>query len=69
MKPEEQQIAIGKACGWKQGEERVYSFLGDDYMRDVWISPYGSLHDNLPNYLNSLSVIHEEVIQLGDSTW
>jgi len=61
MTPEQQQIAIAEACGWKY-EPRRLSINGilieDSY---PWISPTGARDyiSQLPDYLTDLNAMHE----------
>jgi hypothetical protein len=65
MKPEEQRIAIAKACGWKLVEDNP------DY-EPYWEDPKGNMigisfgEYRLPNYLNDLNAMHEAENVLND---
>lgn len=54
MKPEAQQIAMLKACGWKKGELDC-----DGYQ--IWIHPNGARQYKayIPDYLNDLNAMHQ----------
>lgn len=51
MKPEEQRIAIAKACGWN------HWFNGWNKLEDN--TPPLTLTQDLPDYLNDLNAMHE----------
>jgi hypothetical protein len=58
MKPEEQRIAIAKACGWQYLPAGIYG------LEDCWCrsEPNGERvrsTANLPDYLNDLNAMHE----------
>lgn len=58
MKPEEQRIAIAKACGWRFVYEYTYNF--DSPPEFTTISPEGRRFcGHYPDYLNSLDAMHE----------
>jgi len=70
MKPEAQQIAIAKACGWTEilrPCDDAYHYLPTDTLgfvmgRVCGIRPRGIHIENaapLPNYLNDLNAMHE----------
>lgn len=72
MKPEQQRIAIAKACGWKQLEvdEEDFYWPGGKQTRTVlrWFTPEvqscplrlgGLKTEQLPDYCNDLNAMHE----------
>jgi len=68
MTPEQQRIAIAKACGWK--------FVKDnpDY-EPYWEDPKGNMiskggsQNRLPDYLNDLNAMHEAEKKLWEKDW
>ena len=63
MSPEQQQIAIAKACGWT-GTEEDYTYYGFTQnipmTRTRWTNPSGGQTTlTLPDYLNDLNACHE----------
>lgn len=65
MKPEEQRIAIAKACGWQHLPAGTYG------PEDCWFryEPTGERVRstvNLPDYLNDLNAVHEAEKVLPD---
>lgn len=69
MKPEEQRIAIAKACGWHN------FIINDEYGNDRALKPEQAFKMNcrfydLPDYLNDLNAMHEaEKILSYEQNW
>jgi hypothetical protein len=63
MRPEEQRIAIAKACGWTD--------IGFARFGGTGLDPLDGLRGDLPDYLNDLNAMHEaEKLLLENSgTW
>ena len=65
MKPEEQRIAIAKACGWRFVYEYTYNF--DSPPELTSISPEGRRFCGYhPDYPNDLNAMHEAITQHGN---
>ena len=67
MKPEEINVAIAEACGWKRGVTFESSFVSPskDIARDCWYGPDGKIPQRkIPNYYGDLNAIHEAESQL-----
>ena len=67
MKPEEQRIAIAKACGWKKKYSSTYD-------KKCWYNELGTkvapTQDQLPDYLNDLNAIRQALLTLPpDAPW
>ena len=58
MTPEQQRIAIAKACGWTDCEHIESLGLCKGRHKDVR-DQYDSGHSELPDYLNDLNAMHE----------
>ena len=54
MTPEEQRIAIAKACGWKKGHLDASGY-------DIWINPNGAEQyiSYVPHYPDDLNAMHK----------
>lgn len=64
MTPQEQRIAIAKACGWKSSKDLPFTRHGSTIVRNVPQEAW--YHDSVagctfapPDYLNDLSAMHE----------
>ena len=70
MKPEQQRIAIAKACGWTQ-----YKWRCGQHSYSTWVEP-GETYKigdrqifNVPGYLNDLNAMHEAEKVLFDKLY
>jgi len=56
MNPEQQRIAIAKACGW---ESRLTLVSGCSKPIPLWFGPEGGNRAHPPDFLNDLNAMHE----------
>jgi hypothetical protein len=63
MTPDEQRVAIAKACGWKcNGDpDQLTATQGWQFAHQCVLSPEGKLvtHNSIPDYINDLNAMHE----------
>lgn len=59
MTNEQINIAIAKACGWKQ----ISIHMG---LATVWVDPSGNKQENFPDYCNDLNAMHEAEESIKD---
>ena len=65
MKPELQNAAIAKACGWKYKGSPGFA----DLNYKAWIAPDGREHCECPNYTGDLNAMHEAETFLKGQDW
>jgi hypothetical protein len=68
MTPEEQRIAIAKACGWKCINHFTMYGMAPINVKQEFTPSKSSLHWKLPDYLNDLNEMHKAVETLFESS-
>ena len=68
MKPEQQRIAIAKACGWQKVRETSFGLFGCRPEADISVfSDEYLCAGPVPDYLSDLNAMHEAEKVLSDS--